>query len=97
MPTATPDTSDLPALKLTGDPAAGKAVFMSAGCVGCHTLADAGATGSVGPNLDELKPTAAMVAAIVPNGRGAMPAFADKLTAQEIRNVAAYVSAVAGK
>ena len=39
-----------------GDPAAGKEVFMSAGCVGCHTLADAGATGNVGPNLDEAKP-----------------------------------------
>jgi cytochrome c oxidase subunit II len=33
--------------------AAGKAVFTGAsGCSGCHTLADAGATGTVGPNLD---------------------------------------------
>src|SRR5437588_3133083 len=32
---------------------AGKAVFTGAsGCTGCHTLADAGATGTVGPNLD---------------------------------------------
>ena len=33
----------------TGDAAAGKDVFASAGCAGCHTLADAGATGNVGP------------------------------------------------
>ena len=33
--------------------AAGKAVFTgAAGCSGCHTLAAAGATGTVGPNLD---------------------------------------------
>jgi cytochrome c oxidase subunit 2 len=33
--------------------AAGKAIFSgSAGCGGCHTLAAAGATGTVGPNLD---------------------------------------------
>jgi cytochrome c oxidase subunit 2 len=34
--------------------AAGKTVFTgSAGCSGCHTLAAAGATGTVGPNLDQ--------------------------------------------
>src|SRR4029077_612316 len=32
-----------------GDRAAGKKVFASAGCAGCHTLKDAGATGNVGP------------------------------------------------
>jgi cytochrome c oxidase subunit 2 len=31
---------------------AGKAVFTSAGCSACHTLAAAGATGTIGPNLD---------------------------------------------
>ena len=43
------------------DVVAGKEVFESAGCVGCHTLADAGATGTVGPNLDEAKPPADLV------------------------------------
>ena len=47
----------------------------SAGCGGCHTLADAGASGAVGPNLDDLKPDAATVAAQVENGGGGMPAF----------------------
>jgi cytochrome c oxidase subunit 2 len=37
-------------------PAAGKAVFNSAGCSGCHTLAAAGATGTIGPNLDQRLP-----------------------------------------
>jgi mono/diheme cytochrome c family protein len=36
----------------TGDAAAGKAVFASAGCSACHTLKEANATGTVGPNLD---------------------------------------------
>ena len=54
-----------------GDAAAGKEVFASAGCVGCHTLADAGATGTVGPNLDEAKPSADLVVERVTNGMGA--------------------------
>jgi cytochrome c551/c552 len=37
---------------VAGDANAGKAVFSSAGCSGCHTLSAAGATGTVGPNLD---------------------------------------------
>ena len=37
-----------------GDPAAGKQVFGAAACNTCHTLADAGATGQVGPDLDEV-------------------------------------------
>ncbi len=39
--------------QVKGDAAAGKEVF-SANCAGCHTLADAGAAGAVGPNLDDL-------------------------------------------
>ena len=36
-----------------GDPEAGKGVFASAGCGSCHAFEAAGASGSVGPNLDE--------------------------------------------
>jgi cytochrome c2 len=39
---------------LVGNPAGGKAVFASSGCGACHTLAAAGATGTIGPNLDNL-------------------------------------------
>jgi cytochrome c551/c552 len=35
-----------------GNAAAGKAVFASNGCASCHTFKPAGATGTVGPNLD---------------------------------------------
>ena len=79
-----------------GDAAAGKAVFDSAGCASCHTLADAGAEGNVGPNLDETKPDAALVVDRVTNGAGAMPSFSDELSEEQIADVAAYVSSVAG-
>jgi mono/diheme cytochrome c family protein len=75
----------------------GKQVFTSAGCSGCHTLKDAGATGNVGPNLDQLKPAKAVVAHQVEVGGGAMPAFKGRLSQAQIDAVAAYVSSVAGK
>jgi len=80
-----------------GDAAGGKTVFASAGCGSCHTLADAGATGAVGPNLDEAKPDAALVKERVTNGKAVMPPFKDQLSAAQIDDVAAYVSSVAGK
>ena len=79
-----------------GDAAAGKQVFESAGCVACHTLEDAGSTGTVGPNLDDAKPPATLVVTRVTEGAGAMPSFKDKLTEQQIQDVAAYVSSSAG-
>jgi mono/diheme cytochrome c family protein len=80
-----------------GDPVAGKAVFTgAAGCGGCHTLADAGATGTVGPNLDATKPPYEKVIVQVTNGGGLMPPFKDTLSEQQIQDVAAYVSSVAG-
>ena len=76
---------------------AGAAVFTSAGCSGCHTLKAAGASGSVGPDLDQVRPTAAAVASIVKSGGGAMPSFTGKLNDAQIAAVAAYVSTVAGQ
>jgi sulfite dehydrogenase len=72
-------------------PPPGKAVFMSAGCGSCHTLKDAGTSGKVGPNLDELQPTEPAIAAQVENGGGVMPAFKDKLSQKQIDDVAKYV------
>ena len=79
-----------------GDPAAGKEVFASAGCGACHTLADAGSGGAVGPNLDQVKPAYALVVDRVTNGKGAMPSFKGQLDETQIQDVAAYVSSVAG-
>jgi mono/diheme cytochrome c family protein len=80
-----------------GDPEKGKAIFASAGCGSCHTLADAGTTGQVGPKLDDAKPSMELVVERVTNGAGAMPSFKDRLSEQEIADVAAYVSSVAGQ
>ncbi len=79
-----------------GSVAEGKAVFASAGCGACHALADAGASGAVGPDLDAATPSAELVADRVRNGQGAMPAFAGELTDTEIAAVAAYVAEAAG-
>lgn len=79
-----------------GDPEAGREVFSSAGCTSCHTLAAAGSSGTVGPNLDEAKPSFETAVEVVTNGRGAMPAFGDQLSEEQIRDVAAFVSESAG-
>lgn len=93
-PAATTPTETTPAAG--GDAAAGKEVFASAGCASCHTLAAAGASGSVGPNLDQMKPSEALVVDRVTNGKGVMPSFKGQLSEQQIQDVAAYVSSVAG-
>ncbi len=83
-----------------GGPAAapnGKQVFASAGCGSCHTLKAAGATGTVGPNLDAAKPAEAKVETQVTNGGGVMPAFKGTLTPAQIKAVAQFVSSNAGK
>lgn len=76
-----------------GDPAAGKSVFAAAGCSGCHTLKAAGATGTIGPNLDEKKPPLAKIVHQVEVGGGPMPAFKDQLSDKQIQDVAAFVFA----
>jgi cbb3-type cytochrome c oxidase subunit III len=79
-----------------GTPTSGKAIFV-ANCGSCHTLADAGTSETVGPNLDDLMPSLARVARQVTNGGTIMPAFKGKLTPAQIAAVAKYVSSVAGK
>jgi len=37
-----------------GDPAAGKKLFASEGCTGCHTYGPAGSNATIGPDLDKL-------------------------------------------
>jgi mono/diheme cytochrome c family protein len=80
----------------SGDPAAGKEVFASAGCGSCHTLADAGTSGAVGPNLDDAQPPLELVVDRVTNGRGVMPSFAGQLSPEQIDDVAAYVVQATG-
>ena len=75
----------------------GSQVFMASGCAGCHVLSAARRTGTVGPNLDQAKPTKELVVARVTNGKGAMPAFGQQLTPDQIEAVAEFVSTSAGK
>ena len=96
-PSPTPPRAESDTPIAAGDAAAGKIVFTTtASCGGCHTLADAGTTGAVGPNLDESKPDAALVTARVTKGMGAMPSFVGTLDATQIADVVAYVSGAAG-
>jgi cbb3-type cytochrome c oxidase subunit III len=74
----------------------GAAIF-KAKCGSCHTLAAAGTKGTVGPNLDQLKPPLATVRRQVINGGGAMPAFKSILNDAQINAVARYVAQNAGK
>lgn len=75
----------------------GREVWNKAQCGACHTLADAGATGTVGANLDQVRPVEANVFSMVTFGRGQMPSFEAELTEAERRAVAKYVSEAAGK
>ena len=97
VPTSTTETTETTPTPPApaGDAAAGKVVFTT-NCGGCHTLSDAGTTGTVGPNLDEAKPDAALVLDRVTNGKTPMPPFKGVLTDQQIADVVAYVSTAAG-
>jgi mono/diheme cytochrome c family protein len=92
LPKVTTTTASVPSQYQNGSASAGKTVFTTtAGCAGCHTLKDAGATGNVGPNLDNAKPPLSLVVERVTHGKGAMPSFKGQLSDQQIANVAAYV------
>jgi mono/diheme cytochrome c family protein len=85
-------------VELTANQKSGRGLFVRT-CATCHTLADAGAVGRVGPNLDNLRPPAALALNAIKLGRargqGQMPALL--LTGTDARDVADYVAAVAGR
>lgn len=68
----------------------------SPACSICHTLADAGASGAIGPNLDELKPSVERVRSAINRGVGVMPAYSDSLSEQEMIVVSHYVTKASG-
>ena len=87
-----PQNIGAPEGPLIGDPVAGASVFSAAGCASCHTLAKDGATGTVGPNLDQIKPDEQTVITNVTYGNAmGMPAFGSQFSTTQIQNVAAYV------
>ncbi len=94
-PTGT-EEGETPAEPAEGDPAAGKEIFAANGCSGCHTLKDAGASGTQGPNLDQLQPGYDESVAQITNGGGGMPAFGGQLSEAQIKDLAAYVVQATG-
>ena len=74
----------------------GAHLFNEAGCADCHALTAAGARAHVGPDLDAVKPAYVDVANQVRDGGGGMPSFADKLTEEEIAEIATFVSSATG-
>ena len=92
-----PDNPPKPGGGEGGESTDGKTIFATAGCTGCHTLAAAGSNGTVGPNLDEAKPSKDLVVDRVTNGRGGMPSFKGQLSEAQIEAVAEFVSQNAGK
>lgn len=73
----------------------GKQVFTTISqppCMACHTLAAAGATGEVGPNLDKLKPDEDKVKRAVTGGVGNMPPFNETLNKEQIEAVSRFVA-----
>jgi cytochrome c oxidase subunit 1 len=77
--------------------AAGAALF-SQTCSACHTLAAAGGSGTIGPNLDQLKPDEARVLKAIMiggTGDGRMPP--NLYSGTQAQAVAKYVSSVAGQ
>ena len=79
----------------------GKALFTGGAqpiaCAVCHTLDDAGTTGTIGPNLDELQPDADRIRKTMMEGMGAMPSFADSLSEDEHEAVIQYVLTATGQ
>ena len=78
-----------------GDAAAGEATFVES-CGSCHTLEEAGTSGTIGPNLDDSTLDLQAVVEQVTNGSGAMPPFEGQLSEEEIQNVSAFVVASQG-
>lgn len=92
---ATAGSEDVPALpQAVSGP--GRDLF-TANCGACHTLAEADATGTAGPDLDTLAPDAAIVEqAIAKGGTGTGMMPPGLLTGEKAQQVAEYVAAATG-
>ena len=66
-------------------------------CATCHTLAAAGATGGIGPNLDQVRQTRQRVLNQIRTGSLSGAMSANLLTGKDANRVAAYVAQNAGR
>jgi mono/diheme cytochrome c family protein len=85
----------------------GEQIFTAAGCAGCHKLSKAGATGTIGPSLDDLASSGDIKGspeqyvrqslldpnAVVVDGfqPGVMPSYEGKLTDKQIQALVRYL------
>ena len=74
--------------------AAGRDLFNTYSCSACHTLTDAGSTGSVGPDLDNPNLTHDAIVSRIEMGGGPMPSFAGQISEADIAKLADYIVAV---
>jgi mono/diheme cytochrome c family protein len=94
----TATTTGTAAAAAAAKPDPGKEIFLDWGCGSCHSLADAGADGHVGPVFDgDPNLTKDFVIGRVTNGQGAMPSFGGQLTEKEISELADYIVKAAAK
>jgi mono/diheme cytochrome c family protein len=100
------DTGALAQAGLAGA-ATGEQIFIAAGCAGCHKLSKAGANGTIGPSLDDLRSSGDIKGspeayvkesildpnAVVVNGfqPGVMPSFKGKLTNKQVQALVQYL------
>ena len=95
-----------------GDETDGKTLFTDAAqpqaCGACHTLADAGSTGTTGPNLDEVVPDLSeeelQQSIVDPDATitegfssGLMPRYGDSLSEEQVDALVQYLTEVAGR
>jgi mono/diheme cytochrome c family protein len=88
-------TPAAPSAAPAADPALraqGVALFNEWACGTCHVLADAGATGAIGPSLDaNPQLTRASAITVITHGSGAMPGFGGLMTTEEIAALTDYI------
>jgi cbb3-type cytochrome c oxidase subunit III len=72
-------------------------LLFESNCGTCHVLADAGTSGTIGPNLDQAKPSLQRAITQITNGGGGMPPFKGQLTQAQIRALAQYLVRVTGQ
>ncbi len=71
----------------------GAQIWTAVGCGACHTLASSRSNGTAGPDLDQLRPTSAVVTRQVESGGSGMPSYRRALTSSELAALASYVAA----
>jgi mono/diheme cytochrome c family protein len=74
----------------------GAAAFANGPCSTCHTFADAGTAGNVGPNLTQNAVDYATALNLITNGKGGMPAFGGQYNEDQIACLAGYVATHSG-